>query len=67
MSQSLAILRYLGRNYDLYGKTDKELCRQDMVEQQHGDFLLDMGNIVYTTYVCTLHRHFHHDSSSIPH
>ncbi|CAG0885431.1 unnamed protein product [Darwinula stevensoni] len=50
MSQSLAILRYLGRKHGLYGKTDKELCRQDMVEQQHGDFMMDMGHVVYTAF-----------------
>jgi glutathione S-transferase len=37
LSQSLAIMRYLGRKYDLFATDEKSLTRQDLVEQQIQD------------------------------
>jgi glutathione S-transferase len=37
ITQSLAILRYLGRKHDLIGKTEEEKIRVDMMEQQLKD------------------------------
>ena len=38
ISQSIAILRYLGRKYGFEGKTDAEIIRIDLVEQQLLDY-----------------------------
>ncbi|CAG0894172.1 unnamed protein product [Darwinula stevensoni] len=50
LSQSLAILRYLGRKHGLYGQTEEEQCRQDMIEQQHGDLNWARAYLVYFNY-----------------
>ncbi|CAG0894174.1 unnamed protein product [Darwinula stevensoni] len=47
LSQSLAILRHLGRKHGLYGETEEEQCRQDMAEQQHGDLNWARRQLVY--------------------
>ncbi|CAG0894170.1 unnamed protein product [Darwinula stevensoni] len=50
LSQSLAILRHLGRKHGLYGQTEEEQCRQDMAEQQQGDLMMAMGRAVYLAF-----------------
>ncbi|CAG2178051.1 unnamed protein product, partial [Oppiella nova] len=49
LTQSLAILRYLGRKHGLVATDDLTLARQDMAEQQIQDMRIGfMLNIVYT-------------------
>ncbi|CAG2170542.1 unnamed protein product [Oppiella nova] len=49
LTQSLAILRYLGRKHRLVATDDQTLARQDMAEQQIEDMRIGfMLNIVYT-------------------
>jgi glutathione S-transferase len=40
LTQSLAIMRYLARKYDLFATDEKSLTRQDLVEQQIQDMRL---------------------------
>uniref|UniRef100_A0A131XX26 glutathione transferase n=1 Tax=Ixodes ricinus TaxID=34613 RepID=A0A131XX26_IXORI len=46
LTQSLAILRYLGRKYDLAAKSDEEAVEVDLLEQQARD--LSMGLLMAT-------------------
>ncbi|CAG0894171.1 unnamed protein product [Darwinula stevensoni] len=54
LSQSLSIIRHLGRKHGLYGQTEEEQCRQDMAEQQHVDLKMAMIRAVYFQFVCAL-------------
>ena len=47
LTQSLAILRYLSRKYDLDGKTCEEKLRVDLVEQQLNDLKTSWGMLCY--------------------
>nr|AAQ74442.1 glutathione S-transferase [Rhipicephalus appendiculatus] len=48
LTQSMAILRYLARKYDLMGKTEAEKQRVDVVEQQLADFRVNWGRLCYS-------------------
>jgi len=48
LTQHLAIMRYLGRKYDLVGTTGEELNRMDMVEQQLTDFRAGWVKLTYS-------------------
>jgi glutathione S-transferase len=50
VTQTQAILRYLGRKYDLVGKTEEERTRVDMVEQQLVDLRNGFVTMCYRTY-----------------
>jgi len=47
ISQSIAILRYLGRKYGFEGKTEEEKTRIDLVEQQIIDYRAAGGQTFY--------------------
>lgn len=47
LSQSLAILRYLARKYDLEGQTCEEKRRVDLIEQQLTDVKTGWGMLCY--------------------
>ncbi|KAB7505583.1 hypothetical protein Anas_00267 [Armadillidium nasatum] len=47
ITQSHAILKYLGRKHDLVGKTDAENIRVDMTEHEAADMRLEWMNLVY--------------------
>ncbi len=46
MTQTLAIMRYLGRKYGLFANDEKSLARQDLVEQQLVDIGLCLGPLL---------------------
>ncbi|CAN7985230.1 unnamed protein product [Ixodes hexagonus] len=43
LTQSHAILRYLGRKHDLAGRTEEEVTQLDQLEQQAGDLLMKLA------------------------
>lgn len=45
--QSQAILRYLARKYDVYGKTESERIRCDIVEELAQDFIIEIGLLIW--------------------
>lgn len=47
MTHSLTILQYLGRKYNLVGKTEQELIRISMIEQQVLDLIRQMNLVAY--------------------
>ncbi|CAN7940737.1 unnamed protein product [Ixodes hexagonus] len=47
LTQSLAILRYLGRKHGLAPKDEKLQCRVDVVEMQAFDILMSAGVLIY--------------------
>lgn len=47
ISQSIAILRYLGRKYDLWPSSESESIRVDLVEQQLVDWRGQGGGVFY--------------------
>lgn len=47
ISQSIVILRYLGRKYGLDGKTESEKMRIDLTEQQVEDFSNALTKLIY--------------------
>jgi len=50
LSQTHAIMRYLGRKYDLFGKNDEENWRIDLAEQQLADFRQSWSTLCYSGY-----------------
>jgi len=49
LTQSKAIFRYLGRKYDFYGKTEAEVIRADLAEQQINDYNTEFSKLMYVT------------------
>ncbi len=47
LTESGAILRYLGRKHDLYGSNDIDKARIDMVMDTAADLGMAMGRTVY--------------------
>src|SRR5438270_5274372 len=46
LTQSSAILRYLGRKYGLVGETEQEIIRIDLIEQQMHDIRWSLFQII---------------------
>ncbi|XP_013417454.1 glutathione S-transferase Yb-3 [Lingula anatina] len=47
LTQSSAILRYIGRKYGLCGKTEQEKTRVDLIQAQATDFKMGYARLVY--------------------
>lgn len=54
ITQSNAILRYLGRKHDMCGKTEEEKIRVDILENQSMDFRNGFVRLCYLEYVSGL-------------
>uniref|UniRef100_A0A0P4WG35 Glutathione S-transferase n=1 Tax=Scylla olivacea TaxID=85551 RepID=A0A0P4WG35_SCYOL len=50
LSQTLAILRYLGRKYDLDGKTEEEMRRIDILVNDAMDLTIQLWDVCYYNY-----------------
>ena len=47
ITQSMAILRYLGRKHKLYGNNDKETAKIDMLIDFASDLRVGLGKLAY--------------------
>ncbi|XP_066968180.1 glutathione S-transferase Mu 2-like [Macrobrachium rosenbergii] len=50
LTQSSAILRHLGRKYDLCGKTEKQMMMVDVLMEQGKDMRMAFARLCYMTY-----------------
>ena len=59
LTQSMAILRHLGREHGLYGKDNKEASQIDMIMDLAGDMRLGLARLAYNPdFVSNLPSHF---------
>lgn len=49
LSQTFAILKYLGRKHGLSGSTEEEVCRVDLIEAEAMDIRTKWSQTVYST------------------
>jgi len=50
ISQTNAILHYLAKKHGLYGDSDKDMARVDMIHEQRTDVFLEYGRLVWMNF-----------------